>query len=55
MSESAAKLKTPGNLSPRVKYLRDYFFQGTERDWNNEFRCYPTGTDWDVLYDEKPY
>jgi len=55
MSESAAKLKIPGNLSPRVKYLRDYFFQGTEREWNNEFRCFTTGTDWDMLYDETPY
>ncbi|MEX1378400.1 MAG: pyruvate formate lyase family protein [Eubacteriales bacterium] len=55
MSEAIATLKTPGNLSPRVKFLRDYFFEGTDRDWNNEFRCFTTGTDWDVLYDETPY
>ena len=55
MSESTARLKTPGNLPPRVKWLRDYFFEGTKRQWNNEFRCYTTGTDWDILYDETPY
>ena len=55
MSESIAKLKTPGKLSPRVKWLRDYYFEGTKRDWNNEFRCFTTGTDWDILYDETPY
>lgn len=55
MSETIAKLKTPGMLPPRVKWLRDYFFQGLEREWNNEFRCFTTGTDWDVLYDETPY
>jgi len=55
MSESIATLKIPGNLSPRVKWLRDYYFEGIKRDWNNEFRCYTTGTDWDILYDETPY
>ena len=55
MSIQAFKLKTPGKLSPRVKFLRDYYFEGVNRDWNNEYRCYTTGTDWDVLFDETPY
>lgn len=55
MSESIVKLKTPGKLSPRIKWLRDYYFEGVKRDWNNEYRCFTTGTDWDILYDETPY
>ena len=55
MSSSAYKLKKPGKLSPRIKFLRDYYFQGIKREWNNEYRCYTTGTDWDVVYDEMPY
>lgn len=48
-------IKQPGRLSPRVKYLRDYYFEGVKRDWNNEFACYSTGTPWDILYDENTY
>lgn len=55
IEEATSKMKTPGKLSPRVKYLRDYYFQGVKRDWNNEYRCFSTGTDWDILYDETPY
>ena len=55
MTTTAYKLKVPGKLSPRVKFLRDYYFEGTSRDWNNEYRCFTTGTDWDILYDETPY
>ena len=58
MSESAQQrfnIKEPGGLSPRVKYLRDYYFTGIEREWNNEFACYSTGTPWDIIYDENSY
>ena len=55
MSSSAYKLKKPGSLSPRIKFLRDYYFQGIKREWNNEYRCYTTGTEWDTVYDEMPY
>ncbi len=55
MSSSAYKLKKPGSLSPRIKFLRDYYFQGIKREWNNEYRCYTTGTEWDAVYDEMPY
>ncbi len=46
------RIKEPRDLSPRIRWLRDYFFQGLERPWNNEFRCWTTGTPWDVLYEE---
>ncbi len=31
------ELKAPKGLSPRIKWLRDYYFQGYKRAWNNEF------------------
>lgn len=48
-------VKEPKNLTKRVNWLRDYFFTGTKRNWNNEFNCYSTGTPWDVQYDELTY
>jgi trans-4-hydroxy-L-proline dehydratase len=48
-------LKQPKNLSPRITWLRDYFFQGVDRKWNNEFTVWTTGTPWDVQYDEITY
>lgn len=58
MSESAQNrfnIKEPGELSPRVKFLRDYYFEGLNRKWNNEYACFSTGTPWDILYDENSY
>ncbi|MFW6369106.1 MAG: pyruvate formate lyase family protein, partial [Myxococcota bacterium] len=49
---STATLKQPHGLSPRIRFLRDYYFQGCEREWNNEFTCWTTGEPWDVVYDE---
>ena len=48
-------IKEPGALSPRVKWLRDYYFRGTERNWNNEYLIYTTGTPWDIQFDEITY
>lgn len=48
-------IKEPRGLSPRIRWLRDFYFQGTERAWNNEFTCWTTGTPWDVVYDETTY
>lgn len=48
-------IKQPGNLSPRVKALRDYFFEGVSRKWNNEYSVYSTGTPWDRQFDEMTY
>ena len=57
MSVSAAekvryKIKEPKGLSPRIEWLRDYFFKGVDRTWNNEFTSWTTGTPWDVQYNE---
>ncbi len=48
-------IKKPRNLSPRVQCLRDYYFEGVNRDWNNEYSCYSTGTDWDLQFNEITY
>lgn len=45
-------MKQPGPLSDRIRWLRDYYFRGTERAWNNEFTAWTTGTPWDVIYNE---
>jgi formate C-acetyltransferase len=49
------KIKEPSNLSPRIQWLRDFYFQGAEREWNNEFRPFTTGTPWDKNYNEMTY
>jgi pyruvate-formate lyase len=45
-------IKTPTNLSPRIQWLRDYYFQGVNRAWNNEYTSWTTGTPWDFQYNE---
>ncbi|HQI79961.1 MAG TPA: pyruvate formate lyase family protein [Deltaproteobacteria bacterium] len=49
------RIKEPRNLSPRIAWLRDYYFQGAKRSWNNEFTAWTTGTDWDVIFDEMTF
>jgi formate C-acetyltransferase len=49
------KIKEPANLSPRIKWLRDFYFKGADREWNNEFRPFTTGTPWDRNYNEMTY
>lgn len=49
------KIKEPKNLSPRVKWLRDYFFKGVNRPWNNAWLPFSTGTPWDLQYNEALY
>ena len=46
------RIKTPSNLSPRVQWLRDYYFQGLNRAWNNEFTAWTTGAPWDFQFNE---
>jgi len=46
------EIKQPHGLSARIQGLRDFYFQGVHREWNNEWACFTTGTNWDVLYDE---
>ena len=48
-------IKQPHNLSPRIQWLRDYCFRGMDRNWNNEFSVFTTGTDWDIQYQEGNY
>ena len=45
------KIKEPKGLSPRITWLRDYYFEGINRAWNNEHTSWTTGTPWDVVYD----
>ena len=45
-------IKAPSNLSPRIQWLRDYYFQGVGRTWNNEYTSWTTGTPWDFQYNE---
>ncbi len=57
MERSAAKktdyaIKEPGRLSQRIQWLRDYYFKGTDRAWNNESSSWTTGTPWDIQYNE---
>jgi len=49
------RIKEPKGLSPRIKWLRDYYFKGTKRSWNNEFTAWTTGTPWDVQFNEMSY
>lgn len=48
-------IKEPTNLSPRIQWLRDYYFQGLNRTWNNEWTSWTTGTPWDIQYEELPF
>ncbi|MBU0970450.1 MAG: hypothetical protein KKC20_07375 [Proteobacteria bacterium] len=41
--------------SPRVQWLRDYYFLGNRRKWNNEYTVWSTGTPWDLQYHEFTY
>jgi pyruvate-formate lyase len=50
--KSGYGIKEPKNLSPRIEWLRDFYFRGVERDWNNEFTAWTTGTPWDFQYEE---
>jgi len=45
-------IKQPRGLSDRVQWLREYYFDGNERAWNNENTSWTTGTPWDEQYDE---
>jgi formate C-acetyltransferase len=45
-------IKTPTHLSARIQWLRDYYFQGVRRAWNNEYTVWTTGTPWDFQYSE---
>ena len=54
-SNEAVAMKEPHGLSPRIRWLRDYYFAGVEREWNNEWISFTTGKPWDVVYNELSY
>ena len=49
------QIKETKNLSPRIQWLRDYYFRGVERAWNNEYTAWTTGTPWDFQYEEATF
>ncbi|MFW9781759.1 MAG: pyruvate formate lyase family protein [Candidatus Heimdallarchaeota archaeon] len=49
------KIAEPHDLSKRSKWLRDYYFKGAEREWNNQWMAFTTGTDWDIIWNEGDY
>ena len=55
MAKYENAVKKPKNLTPRVQWLRDYYFQGTDRKWNNEYSCFTNGNEWDRCFDELNY
>lgn len=55
MAKYENAVKKPKNLPPRVQWLRDYYFQGTDRKWNNEYSCFTNGNEWDRCFDELTY
>ncbi len=60
MTSSALKkeipeIKKPEKLSGRISWLREYYFKGTERAWNNEFTAWTTGTPWDIQFNEMTF
>jgi formate C-acetyltransferase len=42
----------PHDLSPRSQWLRNYYFMGVDRQWNNQYMPFTTGTDWDIIFEE---
>jgi pyruvate-formate lyase len=52
LDQTQYRIKQPKNLSLRIQWLRDYYFQGVQRRWNNEMTAWTTGTPWDFQYEE---
>ncbi len=58
MSNSERKsypIAEPHDLSPRSKWMRDYYFKGARREWNNQYMPFTIGTDWDLIWNETDY
>ncbi len=54
-TDSPSAIKRPAGLSSRIRWLRDYYFRGTSRAWNNQQISFTTGTAWDIQYNECNY
>lgn len=48
-------IKEPYNLSPRIQWLRDYYFKGAARKWKNDALSFTNGEPWDSLFCEMSY
>lgn len=53
--EMAHSIKEPKSLSERIRRLRDYYFKGAERRWNNQSTAWTTGTPWDAQFNEMTF
>lgn len=53
--KSQYEIAKPHGLSERSKWLRDYYFKGVERKWNNEYMPFSTGLAGDRLWSEIDY
>ncbi len=51
----AYAIKKCKNLSARIQWLRDFYFQGVQRAWNNEYTSWTTGTPWDFQFEESSF
>jgi len=51
-TEPRYRIKAPANNSPRIQWLRDFYFEGNNRSWNNEMTSWTTGTPWDHQFEE---
>ena len=49
------QIAEPHDLSPRNKWLRDYYFLGVKREWNNEYMPFTTGLSDDRQFAETDY
>ena len=49
------RIKEPKDLSQRITKLRNYYFKGTDRAWNNESTSWTSGTPWDVQFNEMTF
>jgi formate C-acetyltransferase len=49
------KVAEPHDMLPKSNWLREYYFKGPERKWNNEFSPFTTGTEWDIIWNELNY
>ncbi|RJP78761.1 MAG: hypothetical protein C4522_11965 [Desulfobacteraceae bacterium] len=55
LRQEIPEIKTPKSLSGRISRLRDYYFKGNERAWNNEYTAWTTGTPWDIQFNEMTF
>ncbi len=55
LQKEIPEIKKPKSLSSRISWLRDYYFKGTERAWNNEYTAWSTGTPWDIQFNEMTF